>query len=93
MEYCLKFNHALNLFPMKKQFTILLFTCALTQASAQIPAHFAPIGTRWTYNYYLFGQEYGEYIYESKGDTLVNGAAHRIIQGTRTVKCDYSNCV
>jgi Secretion system C-terminal sorting domain len=78
---------------MIKQVTFILIVSVFTQLKAQIPTHFAPIGTRWTFNYYLFGQEYGEYIYESKGDTLVNGVTHRIVQGTRTVKCDYPSCV
>jgi hypothetical protein len=78
---------------MKKLFTILLIFGTICPIIAQIPAHFAPIGTRWEYDYYSFGQEYGRFIYESERDTLINGATHRIIKRTRTVRCDYPSCV
>jgi Secretion system C-terminal sorting domain len=78
---------------MKKLLTILLIFGTFCPIVAQIPAHFAPIGTRWEYNYYSFGQEYGRFIYESERDTLINGTTHRIIKRIRTVKCDYPSCI
>jgi hypothetical protein len=77
---------------MKKLFTILMIFGTFCPIVAQIPAHFAPIGTRWEYNYYLYGQEFGKFVYESEKDTLINGTPHRIIKRTRKVQCDYPSC-
>ena len=74
---------------MKVQITIFLFVLALSKSAAQIPDHFAPIGTRWEYNLFSYLSEYGKLIYESVGDTLINGTKHRVIKTTsRTSACE-----
>ena len=60
-----------------------------TQTFAQLPANFSPIGTRWEYNFFSYGQSEGKFTYESEGDTLINGVAHRVIKTTRKTKCDF----
>lgn len=75
---------------MKKQCTILMLALVFTQTWAQLPTHFAPIGTRWEYNFFSYGQSAGKFTYESEGDTLINGVAHRVIKTTRKTRCDFS---
>jgi hypothetical protein len=74
---------------MKKQCTILMLAFVFTQTLAQLPTHFAPIGTRWEYNFFSYGQSAGKFTYESEGDTLINGVTHRVVKTTRKTKCDF----
>jgi Secretion system C-terminal sorting domain len=74
---------------MKKQCTILMLAFVFTQTLAQLPTHFAPIGTRWEYNFFSYGQSYGKFTHESEGDTLINGVTHRVVKTTRKTKCDF----
>ncbi len=78
---------------MKVQFTILMLFAVFSQITAQLPANFAPIGTRWEYNYFAYGQSEGKYIYESVGDTLINAVPHRVVNLATKLKCDYPGCV
>jgi Secretion system C-terminal sorting domain len=79
---------------MKALLTIFLLAAALSKSAAQIPAHFAPIGTRWEYNFFSYLTEYGKYVCESMGDSIINGTIHRVIKLTRrTSPCDYAGCV
>ena len=66
-----------------------MLTFVFTQTSAQLPTNFAPIGTRWEYNFFSYGQSFGKFTYESEGDTLINGVTHRIIKTTRKTRCDF----
>ena len=77
---------------MKVQNIIFFLSVAFIQSFAQLPANFAPVGTRWEYNYFSYGQTQGKYAYESVKDTIYNGAPHRIINLTSKLKCDYINC-
>ena len=74
---------------MKKQCTILMLAFVFTQTLAQLPTHFAPIGTRWEYNFFSYGQSAGKFTYESEGDTLINGVTHRVIKTTSKTQCDF----
>ncbi len=79
---------------MKTLSTIFLLAAVLSKSTAQIPAHFAPIGTRWEYNFFSYLTEYGKYVCESMGDSVINGTIHRVIKVTRrTSPCDYAGCV
>ena len=74
---------------MKKQYTLLMLAFVFTQTLAQLPDNFAPIGTRWEYNFFSYGQSYGKFTHESEGDTLINGVTHRVVKTTRKTKCDF----
>jgi Secretion system C-terminal sorting domain len=76
---------------MKNQLCILLLALSISQLTAQLPANFAPIGTQWNCNYFAYGSEKGTINHVAMGDTLMNGAVHRIIKRTK-ISCDYGNC-
>ena len=77
---------------MKVQIITFFLSVAFTHSFAQLPANFAPIGTRWEYNYFSYAQQEGKYVYESVKDTFYNGAIYRIINVTSKLKCDNSFC-
>ena len=76
---------------MNKLITLLFFSVILTQAVAQLPNSFAPIGTRWEYNHFSWYVDKGKYVYESIGDTLLNNTLYRVIKLTTKTKVDPDN--
>lgn len=76
---------------MKKYFITILLAYSSCTLLAQMT--FAPIGTKWKYNYLSYGVSSGYVTVEAVSDTTIANLACRKLQfNRRQVKCDFNPC-